>query len=439
MKKVFLFLMILFSLKCVSQNHWVPNYHQFPTNMCVIAVLEINGIEQTTELLELGVFTGDECRGSCMLHHYAPPVDRYLLFLTTYGNNGDPYTFKLYDHLTQLELDFPSSNEMSFYSNDVIGSVSNPYVFSFTGGNCTVNTVMDPPGLGEVTGGGDYLCGTYCTVTASPFGEHTFAGWMHGEDTLTTEASFSFNAVADIDFKACFVEYIPEFTVSVSASPEDGGQVSGGGVYEQGMTCEVVANPSNGYQFEYWSEEGVPVSEDLSYSFEVMSDRNLVAVFSEIVVPNYYLIEVEIDPAEGGTAIGTGIYEEGALCVLSVMLNEYYEFEKWTEDGEEISEENEYAFVVNADRSLVAHVKYINAVTETAEAILLYPNPTQGLLCLSDAVTDSEDAVEVVVYDGTGRKLLSSKERILDLSSFDDGVYYIRIGEGTVRKVVLSH
>jgi hypothetical protein len=437
MKKYLLFIMILLSLKCVSQNHWVPNYHQFPMNMCVIAVLDINGIEQQTEYLELGVFTGDECRGSCILHYYDAPVNRYLLFLTTYGNNGDPYTFKLYDHLTQQELDLSSSNEMSFYANDIIGAVSNPYVFSFTGGQCSVSTVMDPPGLGEVTGGGEFLCGTYCTVTANPFDNHLFLGWMLEGDTLTTENSFSWNAVTDVELKACFLEVLPVYTVSVTASPEEGGEVSGAGQYEQGMTCLVTAVASEGFQFEHWMEGEEQVSEAPSFSFEVEGDRNLVAVFREIVAPVVYQIELHLEPAEGGAVFGAGMYEEGSLCTVAIALSEHYEFVNWTENGIEVSTESSYSFVVDADRSLVANVEYVNALSEVEGGGVLYPNPTSGIVWLTDSSTAEVEPMDVIVYDATGRQMFSSTASVLDFSNLADGVYYVRFTNGKVSKVVL--
>ena len=116
-----------------SQNHWVPNPHQFPTNMNTIATLEINGVEQRTDIYELGVFYGEECRGSQRLRYFPEPWDRYLFFLTTYGQYGDEFSFRLYDHSKEQELDLLSHNTLMFIPNDIIGTMAEPYVFSFEG------------------------------------------------------------------------------------------------------------------------------------------------------------------------------------------------------------------------------------------------------------------------------------------------------------------
>ena len=88
---IFLFLLFAGSVRA---NHWEPDPHQYPFNMNVIGVVEINGIELAAEGFEVGAFCGDECRGSEMLTFYEG-LDRYLVFMTIYGQSGDAFSFKL--------------------------------------------------------------------------------------------------------------------------------------------------------------------------------------------------------------------------------------------------------------------------------------------------------------------------------------------------------
>ena len=67
--------------------------------------------------------------------------------------------------------------------------------------------------------------------------------------------------------------------ITVSASPIQGGTVSGGGVYYFGETCTVTATVNEGYRFLGWTENGQSVSMDLEFSFAVVQERNLVANF----------------------------------------------------------------------------------------------------------------------------------------------------------------
>lgn len=69
------------------------------------------------------------------------------------------------------------------------------------------------------------------------------------------------------------------FLVSVSAVPSDLGTVSGGGIYQEGVECSVVATPQNNGRFVNWTENGNVVSEDATYTFTVEANRVLVAHF----------------------------------------------------------------------------------------------------------------------------------------------------------------
>ena len=81
------------------------------------------------------------------------------------------------------------------------------------------------------------------------------------------------NQLADLYSKA-----MP--TVNVSASPDNGGNVIGGGTYEQGASCTVTALANKGYTFINWIEGGNVVSTDANYTFNVTGNRTLVANFT---------------------------------------------------------------------------------------------------------------------------------------------------------------
>jgi len=342
----------------VSQNHWQPNIHQFPTNMSVISVLDINGIEQQSPYLELGVFCGNECRGSQILSYFDAPVDRYMLFLTVYGENGDPFTFRLYDHFTGQELPLVSSNEMQYLTNDIIGEVFDPYVFSFTGGNCEVTVEVEPAEAGEVTGGGVMPCGTYCTLSATSVEGGVFLGWVYNGETLSTSHEYSFNAVTDV---------------------------------------------------------------------------NLVASFQGPYVPVTYEIEVEVKPASGGEVLGAGVYEEGEICTLTVLPSENYIFERWMENGLLVSIEPTYTFEVTGDRHLVAHLMHVTEVSEEVDNLMVYPNPTTGIV----HINTEANVGPTRVYDLTGRLVLETYDPSFDLSSFESGVYVVRTADGRAHRIVL--
>ena len=111
-------------------NYWHANPHQFAFNMSVIGIIQIDGVEQVNQALEIGAFCGNECRGSQMLTYY-PQIDRHLLFLTLYGEEGDLLTFRLYDHEAGEISTLACSTYITFTPNGILGTYQNPYVFDF--------------------------------------------------------------------------------------------------------------------------------------------------------------------------------------------------------------------------------------------------------------------------------------------------------------------
>jgi C1A family cysteine protease len=74
-----------------------------------------------------------------------------------------------------------------------------------------------------------------------------------------------------------------QYTIAISANPEAGGTVTGGGIYNHGETVNLTAVANRDYRFVNWTEAGIQVSTNSNYSFTARSDRTLVANFEEEV------------------------------------------------------------------------------------------------------------------------------------------------------------
>ena len=111
--------------------HWNVNVNQFASNMTVTGIIQIEGVEQSVPSLEIGAFCNGECRGRQLLTYY-PQVDRYLVFLMLYGEDGDVFTFRLYDHEASEELTAGCASVITFEADAIVGSFLAPYVFNFT-------------------------------------------------------------------------------------------------------------------------------------------------------------------------------------------------------------------------------------------------------------------------------------------------------------------
>ena len=87
-----------------------------------------------------------------------------------------------------------------------------------------------------------------------------------------------------------------------------------------------------------------------------------------------YEITATVNPVDAGTIEGAGTYYETATCTLTATAETGYHFVNWTKDGEEVSTESEYSFVVSEDVAgeYVANFE-INKYEITAVA-----NPEEG-------------------------------------------------------------
>jgi len=114
-----------------NSYYWDVNIFNYANNMTMIGIIQINGEEQATNMLEIGAFCGEECRGREHLSDtYYPILGHYFVFLTVYGDDGNEISFRLYDHNLGDEFDLTCA-PVSFTTNATFGNVVNPYVFNF--------------------------------------------------------------------------------------------------------------------------------------------------------------------------------------------------------------------------------------------------------------------------------------------------------------------
>ncbi len=114
---------------------------------------------------------------------------------------------------------------------------------------------------------------------------HTFNGWY--EDSSFSGSPVTAISATDTGDKTFYAKWVPvnpgaqSYTVLVSANPEAGGTVSGGGTYTENTYVTVTAAAKEGYRFAKWTEDGSAVSDSADYAFTVTADRTLTAVFEK--------------------------------------------------------------------------------------------------------------------------------------------------------------
>ena len=136
-------------------------------------------------------------------------------------------------------------------------------------------------GPGTASGAGRYDSGERVRCTATPNQGMEFVGWYRGGKQVATSLNYEFDIVADTTVEARFKAPAARHNVTATVSPSGSGTVSGTGSFEEGSNCTVVASPASGYRFKEYQKNGAQVSTNASYTFAVMEDVALVAIFEE--------------------------------------------------------------------------------------------------------------------------------------------------------------
>ena len=249
------------------------------------------------------------------------------------------------------------------YTFNVEGNRS--LVANFTLNSYTISATANPSNGGTVSGAGSYNYGASCTLTATAASGYTFTNWTENGNVVSSNANYTFTVEGNRNLIANFTAIT--YTITVSANPSNSGTTSGGGTYNHGQSCTVIATSADGYTFMNWTENGSVVSNDANYSFTVTSNRSLVANFEE-QQPDTYNINVSPNPIIGGTVTGGGNYDAEQQCTVTATANTGYTFINWTENGEEVTTNASYTFIVTGNRTLVANFALNNyAITVTAD------------------------------------------------------------------------
>ncbi len=220
------------------------------------------------EIFERGIYFGEEPNteetGNRILIDDAPDYGRFSVTLEDL-NHGKQYFVKAFANTNEGKV---FGSETSFFTNIGITALAGP------------NGSIEPTGLIEVEYLGDK------TFTISPdFGYH-IKDILVNDISMGALETYSFKNISENQtIEARFA--INRYMVSVESRA---GEVSGAGEYDHGTEVTLSAHPFDNFVFNYWTEDGEPVSGDPDYSFTLLGERSLVANFSStdnvLIYPN---------------------------------------------------------------------------------------------------------------------------------------------------------
>ena len=265
----------------------------------------------------------------------------------------------------------------------------------------TVSLSAQPEEGGMVTGQGVYNFEDEVTIDAAANDAWVFTHWSTMEgDTVSTDASYTFNMPSEnVSYVANFE--LNEFDVNLTADPEEGGTVAGGGTYIVGESVTVYAIENDDWEFINWTDaNGVVVSDDATYTFDMPANEvNLTANFQEVI----FTLDLVAEPQEGGVVTGGGDYMQGSSIAVEATTNEGWSFINWTnESGDVVSEEASFSYTMPSDDVTLTANFEMDEYNVTVEA-----DPNEGGTVSGGGTYNFEDDVTVTATANDGYEFVN--------------------------------
>ena len=178
-------------------------------------------------------------------------------------------------------------------------------------------------------------------------------------------------------------------------------------------------------------EDGL-LGEGLYYMAEIEDHHDIHVEFAV----NQYHVSVAVEPADGGTVTGDGAYEWNSEVTLEASAAADYMFLHWTEAGVVVHDEDNYTFIVEDERELVAHFQLtvdVDAISGYS-GVSIYPNPATDKLQV--AFTDNRiNNVRIILLNLQGQVVLEHnvmegddlQEYSISLEGIDSGIYLLQV------------
>ena len=196
--------------------------------------------------------------------------------------------------------------------------------------------------MAAVEGSGTVDAGVPTAIVATARDGYRFEGWTGDgiADSNMSETTITVNS--DSAVTASFVKVL---VLNVTAT--DGGSAQGGGTVDMGTEVPIMATQSEGYRFDRWVGDGIADATAAETTITVNSDTQAMASFVKVW-------NVNVSGSEGGTAEGSGIYDDEAIVPIAAMASDGYRFGEWIGDGIEDRSLSETTVIASADAAVTA-------------------------------------------------------------------------------------
>jgi len=192
--------------------------------------------------------------------------------------NGNNYNFTYFNATDNANFTCIKVDDEEYMNSNWADGKDNLANYSETVCPFTIIASVLPENSGSIEGTGSYNSGDNVTLMATPTTGYTFTNWTEEEVEVSTNEVYSFTADTNRVLVANFT--LNSYSITTNLNPENSGTVTGEGTYSHGDNVTLTATPETEYKFTNWTEDGVEVSTETSYSFTATEDRSLVANFT---------------------------------------------------------------------------------------------------------------------------------------------------------------
>lgn len=233
------------------------------------------------------------------------------------------------------------------------------YTAHFEIRQCTITTEVYPENSGIVNGGGTYDYGEIIRLTAHGNTGYVFNQWNDGEMTNPRIVFVE----GDATYTAVFTPL--QYEITTSCDPDDGGTVSGGGIYDYGSTAILTATPNENFIFLCWND-GIASN---PRNVIVHGNASYKALFMQNSTPTYIITVLSNNPSLG-TVSGGGEYPQGSTIEITATPSAEAIFSGW-DDG---NTDNPRSITVTSNMTFTAIFTSVQNYTITVSS----ENPLLG-------------------------------------------------------------
>jgi hypothetical protein len=181
----------------------------------------------------------------------------------------------------------------------------------------TLTVIASPTEAGTVNGNGIYTVGSEEQISATAAPGWIFTGWSDGNQdnpravtVPAAGATYTANFLATSD-------------LTVRVEPGEGGAASGNGTYLVGSEQQIAAVAFPGWTFVGWSDGSQENPRAVTITTTGATYTATFATTAELIVRG--------EPAEGGTASGSGIYPVGSQQQIAANAAPGWSFAQWND------------------------------------------------------------------------------------------------------------